>query len=103
MPETITATITLNADELTELMRRRPADRQTAMVDQYGEACSKTQAAKIISVTPPTINAMLADGRVLYACGGTRVDVRSLARYIDDPGQADHAARMRKKGRSAFV
>lgn len=103
MPQAITATITLDASAMRALLAQCPVDRQAAMVDKYGEACSKAQAAKIINASPPTITAMLEDGRIRYACGGERVDVRSLADYIDNRGAEDHAARMRRKGRKVFV
>ena len=80
---TISATITLPAEQLAELLASRVVDRHAAMVEKHGEACTKSQAARIISCSPTTITAMLEDGRLKSACEGTRVDVRSLADYIE--------------------
>lgn len=41
--------------------------------------------------------------RLKSACEGTRVDVRSLADYIENRGEMDHAARMRRKGYKHYV
>lgn len=101
--KTIQATITLPAEQLAELLAGQITDRHAAMVQKHGEACTKTQAARIVSCGINTINAMLADGRILPACGGLRVDVRSLADYIENRGEANHAARMRRKGCKRYV
>ena len=58
------------------------ARKEEALVAQYGEYVDKTVAAKILGVTRVTVYAMLADGRILGACAGRRVDVRSIARYL---------------------
>ena len=71
-------------------------ERERLMVDQHGEACTKVAAAKILGCTPPTVRSMLGDGRLDAACGGTKVDVRSIARYIVAPAQEDFEARRRK-------
>lgn len=103
-PGMIQATISLSADQIAEILAAaRVVDRHAAMVDKYGEACSKTTAAKIISCSVTTINAMLADGRIKAACAGDRVDVRSVADYIECRSEADHAARMRRKGLTRYV
>ena len=67
------------------------------LVDKYGEVCTKTRAAKILSRTPNTINAMLRDGRLDDACGGTMVDVRSIARFMAAPKKEDFEARKRRR------
>ena len=71
-------------------------DRTEVMVALYGEVCKKQVAAKILDCGVQKINAMLEDGRLDPACGGTRVDVRSIARYIAAPEKENHEARMRK-------
>lgn len=91
------------AEQLAELLASRVVDRHAAMVEKHGEACTKSQAARIISCSPTTITAMLEDGRLKSACEGTRVDVRSLADYIENRGEMDHAARMRRKGYKHYV
>lgn len=70
---------------------------EEALVDKYGEVCNKTRAAKILSKTTNTINAMIRDGRLNAACGGTMVDVRSIARYIAAPKDEEIAARIRRR------
>ena len=85
--KTLRATITFEAGQLEALLNVPTASRHAAMVRQHGEACTKAQAARLINCSPNTIRAMLADGRLLPACGGTRVDVRSLAAYIEDRGK----------------
>ena len=74
-----------------------PSERENLMVECYGEACSFTMAGKVIGRTPATIHKMASDGRIAYACAGTRIDVRSLARYICAPKQIDDEARLRKR------
>lgn len=104
MPGTIRAEICLSAEQVAQILTSaQVVDRHAAMVDKYGEACSKTTAAKIISCSTEKVNAMLEDGRIKAACAGTRVDVRSLADYIECRSEADHAARMRRKGLKKFV
>lgn len=71
-------------------------DRTEVMVAIYGEVCKKQTAAKILDCSVQKIKDMLEDGRLDAACGGTRVDVRSIARYIAAPRHEDYEARKRK-------
>ena len=80
-----------------------PNDRLNDMLSRYGEVCTKTQAARILGRSPKTVRAMLADGRLAEACGGSMVDVRSIAAYICQPRQVDEMARQRKMGRKWAV
>lgn len=73
-------------------------ERAKAMIERYGEAVSKSKAARIIDRSPSTINVMIADGRLDAACGGTRVDVYSIARYICEPAKIDTETRLKKRG-----
>jgi hypothetical protein len=66
------------------------------LADKYGEVCKKTTAAKILGCCPNTVNAMLRDGRLEAACGGAKVDVRSIARFIAEPAVVNEEARIRK-------
>lgn len=66
------------------------------MVDRYGEVCKRTKAAHILDRSVNTINAMLRDGRLDYACGGTMVDVRSIARYIAAPDIRENEGKIRR-------
>jgi hypothetical protein len=78
-------------------------ERSQLMVAQYGEVTSVSEAARILSRARNTIAEMLKDGRIDYACEGTRVDVRSIARYIMQPKVEDHAARQRRSCRKWSV
>lgn len=71
-------------------------DREAVMVAQYGEVCTQTTAARVLSCSTATVRVMLDDGRLDRACGGRMVDVRSIARYIAAPAQEDFEARRRK-------
>lgn len=80
-----------------------PNDRLTDMLERYGEVCTRVAAARILGCSTGKIKSMLQDGRLALACGGTMVDVRSIARYIAQPRQIDEAARQRRKGRKWAV
>lgn len=71
-------------------------DRETVMVLLHGEVCGKSEAAKLLDCGTGHINTMLEDGRLDYACGGRKVCVRSIARYIAEPRKADEEARKRR-------
>lgn len=73
-------------------------DREAALVAQYGEAVDKTVAARVLGVTRATVYAMLEDGRIRGACGGRKVDVRSVARYLTC-AQDERRANKRGAGR----
>ena len=66
------------------------------MTDKYGEVCTKASAARILGCCANTVNAMIRDGRLAAACGGTKVDVRSIARFIAEPAVVNEEARIRK-------
>ena len=74
-------------------------ERTADMVARYGEAVKYTTAARILDRKDDTIRAMIADGRLDSACGGTMVDVYSIARYICAPAAENTKARLRKQGR----
>ena len=78
-------------------------EREQLLVAQYGEVTTVTNTAKALSRARNTIIAMLSDGRLDWACEGTRVDVRSIARYIMAPRKEDHQARIRRTGRKWVV
>lgn len=81
-------------------------ERVELLVNKHGEVCTRTDAAKILSKCRQTINAMLADGRLDSACAGDMVDVRSIARYIMAPRQADfevHKRNMQRKHKSEWA
>lgn len=62
-----------------------PMSKDEELTLRYGEYVDKTVAAQILGVTRATVYAMLADGRIMGACSGRRVDVRSIARYMQTP------------------
>ena len=78
-------------------------EREDLLVAQHGEVTSLANAGRILGRNSKTVKVMLGDGRLDYACEGTRVDVRSIARYIMAPKQEDFAARQRRKGRKWAV
>lgn len=78
-------------------------EREELLVAQHGEVTTITNAGRILTRARSTIMEMLKDGRLDYACEGTRVDVRSIARYIMSPRSEDFAARQRRKGRKWAV
>ena len=63
------------------------------MLQRYGEICTQTVASQILSVVPRTISRMLDEGRLRRV--GTRVDVRSIVEYIENPKQKNFEARAR--------
>ena len=71
-------------------------ERTDMMVDRYGEVCSKAEAGRILSRDPRIISRMIKDGRLESACGGSMVDMRSIARYIAQPEQEENEARARR-------
>lgn len=58
------------------------ARKEAELVDSYGEHVDKSTAARILGVSRATVYTMLKDGRIKGACGGKRVDVRSIARHL---------------------
>jgi len=68
------------------------ANREAVLVERYGESVDKTVASRMLGVTRATVYAMIADGRILAACEGRRVDVRSIARYLSRPSQRDRVS-----------
>ena len=99
----IKATLVLSAADVETILSQQVTDRHAVMVEKYGEACTRTVAAKVINVSPDTVAAMLKDGRLRPACGGLRVDVRSLADYIENRGEMDRMARAWRKGKKVYV
>ena len=94
--ETVTLNIQVNLQELAKLLSCMPERREDSMVRQYGEVCSISEAGKILDVSPRTIYTMLRDGRLESACEGTRVDVRSIASYIEGDRRKRKAAQLRQ-------
>ena len=68
--------------------------RMDDMVERYGEICTQQVAGKILGVVPRTIARMMEEGRLRRV--GKRVDVRSIAAYIENPEQKNFEAKVRK-------
>jgi excisionase family DNA binding protein len=79
------------------------SSREDDLVLRFGEYVDKTAAAEILGVTRATIYAMLADGRIESACAGRRVDVRSIARYMNRSGSVRRRGRKTKQEEAAKV
>ncbi len=84
-------TLTLTREQMEELARmvaavlpKLPENRAEAMVEKYGEACTMQEACTILKVSRPTLYRMQQDGRIKTASQGTRIDVRSIAAYMED-------------------
>jgi len=75
-------------------------NREDGLVLRFGEYVDKTAAAEILGVTRATIYAMLSDGRIESACAGRRVDVRSIARYMNTSERTGARRRGRKPGQT---
>lgn len=78
-------------------------EREELLTAQHGEVTTVTNAARILSRARNTVLEMLKDGRLDYACAGSMVDVRSIARYIMAPKMEDHKARQRRSGHKYMV
>ena len=70
--------------------------RTQQMVERLGETCTVAAATRELHCSRQKIHSMMADGRLQSACGGTRVDVRSIAHYIHMPAQINEEARKRR-------
>ena len=70
---------------LREKLRAEGEAKVEVMVEELGEYIDKTTAALVLGVTRTTVYTMLRDGRLEGACGGKKVDVRSIARYLRSP------------------
>lgn len=84
------------------IVKQEGESRLDDMLRRYGEVCTQAQAAHILGRHSNTIIAMLEDGRLRRACGGKRVDVRSICEYIETP-DSDRVARLRKRREKAGV
>ena len=60
--------------------------RVESFVARYGELINQKEAARILNIQPRSVARMLKDGRLRRV--DRRVDVRSIADYIDHPRKA---------------
>ena len=73
-------------------------ERMNDMPERYGEVCIQKEAARLLSVQPRSIHRMMEQGRLRRV--GHRVDVRSIAEYIENCGRVLIAPRRRNSGSS---
>lgn len=71
--------------------------RMDDMLARWGECVTVAAATKIMGRSRNTINRMLEDGRLRWACAGTMVDVRSMAEYIEQPAEKNEQARLKRR------
>lgn len=71
-------------------------ERADLLTGKYGECCKRSVAAKILDCSVGKIRNMIEDGRLDLVCEGERIDVRSIARYMCKPKQADWDARKKR-------
>lgn len=64
------------------------------MLERYGEVCTQEKAAKILGIVSRTVRTMMNDGRLKNV--GSRVDVRSICEYIENPRKANFDAFSKK-------
>ena len=57
--------------------------RTESMVMLHGETVPISKAAFILGVSRTQVYRLLAAGEINRVCSGTKVDVRSIARYIE--------------------
>lgn len=87
---------------MAEIIRRcgistpSPNSARERLINEYGEVCTQACAARILGISHSTVREMVEDGRLQYACGGSRVLVSSIADYIDRKPEFDASARARK-------
>lgn len=90
--------VTVDIDSIVDaVIKRLSGDRIGTLTARYGEACNRKKAAEIIGCSPVTISSLIRDGRINSACEGTRVDVRSLAEYIEDKPNKDRQAKIKRR------
>lgn len=61
-------------------------NRMEEMLEKHGEVCTRTEAAEILRCHYNTVRALIGDGKLMTACQGSMVDVRSIVAYIEDRG-----------------
>lgn len=76
-------------EELMVKNARRETTREREMVEVYGEYVNKSEAASILGVCRATIYTMMGDGRIKGGMAGSKISVRSIARYMDRTGRRD--------------
>lgn len=62
---------------------REHLTRGESMAMLYGEAITKEKAAELLSCSRRTITQYVEDGKILTCCEGKKIDVRSVADFIE--------------------
>ena len=76
-------------------------ERMNDMLERYGEICTQKEAARLLSVQPRSIHRMMEQGRLRRV--GHRVDVRSIAEYIENCGRGLPAPRRRSNSQRGEI
>lgn len=66
-------------------MIKAETSRENLMVEAYGETMSYARAARLLHISKYTLMQFIDSGYISEACGGTKIDTRSVARYIESP------------------
>ena len=65
------------------VVERETLTRAESMANMYGEACTKAKAAELISCSVRSVTNLVNAGKIRACCDGTKIDVRSIAEYIE--------------------
>ena len=79
----VAVTLNLPYHELVRLFNTVPPTREEQLTRTYGETCTVAQAARILGRSRTTVYSLLDDNKIHRIADGTRVDVRSIARYLE--------------------
>lgn len=72
-------------------------DRLEYLTLKYGECCTRVTAGQILNRSPASISQMVRDGRLQTVCEGKKIDMRSIAVYMDDAKREDRRVRLSKQ------
>lgn len=72
--------------------------RGESMAMLYGEAITKEKAAELLSCSRRTVTQYVEDGKIRTCCDGKKIDVRSVADFIEDkPGSRKRGERYKRE------
>ena len=77
------AVIDIPEEILIQMMQKVPKTRKESMVETYGEAMTKKQVCETLNVSETTVWRMIQNKQIKTVLGGSRVDTRSLAAYLE--------------------
>ena len=58
-------------------------DRLGKMLEDCGEVCSRNEAMRQLHVGAEKLETLIAANKIRLACEGEKIDVRSMAEYMD--------------------